>query len=137
MPDNFGDIKALFEKYQALVAENGHLKEEIRNLKAQLGILEPAVPINDIPSHEKETQSIDQPAVEIALSGITNNSPTSEKIRLFMSLFKGRDDVYAVRWENKRKGKFGYRWGEEERKKEGKDRYRAIGRWKGEPQRHY
>jgi hypothetical protein len=25
-----------------------------------------------------------------------------------MSLFKGRDDVYAKRWENKNKGKFGY-----------------------------
>ena len=30
------------------------------------------------------------------------------KIRLFMSLFKGRQDVYAKRWENKNKGKSGY-----------------------------
>ena len=31
-----------------------------------------------------------------------------EKIKLFMSRFKGRDDVYARRWENKKKGTFGY-----------------------------
>ncbi len=31
----------------------------------------------------------------------------AEKIRLFMSLFKGREDVYAKRWQN-REGRTGY-----------------------------
>ncbi len=34
------DYKELFGKYQALLAENSILKEELRNLKAQLGIVE-------------------------------------------------------------------------------------------------
>ncbi|MCD4829647.1 MAG: DEAD/DEAH box helicase family protein [Candidatus Cloacimonetes bacterium] len=38
---------------------------------------------------------------------ITKNNSTNEKIRLFRSLFKGREDVYAVRWES-RKGNSGY-----------------------------
>ncbi|MEW5841943.1 MAG: DEAD/DEAH box helicase family protein [Bacteroidota bacterium] len=37
----------------------------------------------------------------------TKNFKAEEKIKLFMSLFKGRDDVYAKRWQNK-EGKSGY-----------------------------
>ena len=33
---------------------------------------------------------------------------TAEKIQLFRSLFRGRDDVYAVRWVNAQTGKSGY-----------------------------
>ena len=33
--------------------------------------------------------------------------PASEKIQLFQQLFRGREDVYPLRWEN-RKGKSGY-----------------------------
>jgi hypothetical protein len=33
---------------------------------------------------------------------------TSERIRLFLSFFKGRDDVYARLWSSKRSGKEGY-----------------------------
>jgi hypothetical protein len=35
-------------------------------------------------------------------------SDPKEKIKLFMSLFKGRNDVYAKRWENPKKGTAGY-----------------------------
>lgn len=35
-------------------------------------------------------------------------SPSSEKIALFRSLFRGRDDVYPRRFENRRTGKSGY-----------------------------
>jgi hypothetical protein len=108
-PEYFGDFEALLEKYKALLVENGHLKEEIRNLRTNLGILEPAVPNCDTPSIEPKPQEIVQePAVEISPTGITNISPTGEKIRLFMSLFKGREDVFAVRWENIKKGPAGY-----------------------------
>lgn len=31
-----------------------------------------------------------------------------EKIEIFQGLFKGRSDVFAVRWENKDKTKSGY-----------------------------
>ena len=40
-------------------------------------------------------------------SGVTMYSNETEKIRLFMSLFIGREDVYAKRWKNQ-KGKTGY-----------------------------
>lgn len=34
--------------------------------------------------------------------------PASRKVELFRSLFRGRDDVFAVRWENKAKQRAGY-----------------------------
>lgn len=39
---------------------------------------------------------------------LTKFSPPQEKIRLFRSLFKGREDVYALRWHNVKTGKSGY-----------------------------
>ncbi len=40
-------------------------------------------------------------------TGITKYSSVADKIKLYMSLFIGRDDVYAKRWESK-SGKCGY-----------------------------
>ena len=39
---------------------------------------------------------------------IANRSSREEKIALFRRLFKGREDVYARRWESKKTGKSGY-----------------------------
>ena len=39
---------------------------------------------------------------------VSYSSSNTEKIDLFMSLFRGRDDVYARRWESKDGQKFGY-----------------------------
>ncbi|GHV93794.1 hypothetical protein AGMMS50293_01140 [Spirochaetia bacterium] len=42
------------------------------------------------------------------LPEITNHSSPQIKISLFRSLFRGRDDVYAKRFESKKTGKSGY-----------------------------
>jgi superfamily II DNA or RNA helicase len=39
---------------------------------------------------------------------ITNRSSSDEKIALFRSLFRGREDLYSKRWHNLRTGKSGY-----------------------------
>lgn len=41
-------------------------------------------------------------------SGLCQASPVAEKIARFRELFRGRDDVYARRFENARSGKSGY-----------------------------
>jgi superfamily II DNA or RNA helicase/very-short-patch-repair endonuclease len=41
-------------------------------------------------------------------SGVNHHSPASEKISLFRSLFRGREDVWARRFESRRTGKSGY-----------------------------
>jgi len=99
-------IKELFEKYQEVLSENCNLKEEIRALKASFGIVDPPIPADGISVHESEMTP--QPSAGKVLPGINSNSVPSEKIRLYMSLFKGRDDVYAKRWESKQKEKSGY-----------------------------
>ncbi|MBI1986845.1 MAG: hypothetical protein HYS70_00655 [Nitrospinae bacterium] len=89
------DYEELFEKYQALLVENNSLKGENKRLKIQLGIFEQeAVVFDDIIENK-------------LVYTINRNSESKEKIKLFMSLFKGRDDVYAKRWQNK-EGKSGY-----------------------------
>jgi superfamily II DNA or RNA helicase len=103
------DYNELFDKYQALLSEVSNLKEENRALKAKLGIM-------DVPSSSVETFSDEseanivmlQPVGTVLQSGICSRSDTGEKVRLFMSLFRGREDVYAMRWENKQKDKSGY-----------------------------
>ncbi len=44
---------------------------------------------------------------ESSTAFVTDSSPTEEKVAVFRSLFRGRDDVYALRWENK-SGRAGY-----------------------------
>ena len=92
----------LWEKYQALLkenyslkAENKKLKAENKKLKAQLGFDHPRTDPSAVVNNEKP--------IHVA----TKNFKAEEKIKLFMSLFKGRDDVYAKRWQNK-EGKSGY-----------------------------
>src|SRR3990172_5370484 len=76
------DYKELLTRYQALLAEN-------KKLKAQLGIFDETIAGS---TQGKATSS----------NPITNQTyDNQEKIQLFMSLFKGRDDVFAKRWQSK------------------------------------
>ena len=110
------DFKALQKKYQQLLIENNRLKEEIKKLKAQFGLTAGREESQDsdtvsgylsAPEPELLNQQ-GEPKLSIAAEGINKRSGTGEKVRLFMSLFRGRDDVYAKRWENKTKGTAGY-----------------------------
>jgi superfamily II DNA or RNA helicase len=95
------NFKTLLRKYQALLAENQALKEENLSLKARLGLAEPS-------ESRSPEERVQQDASSAAPSCFfKDRADPAEKIRLFMSLFKGRDDVYAKRWEGK-EGRSGY-----------------------------
>jgi superfamily II DNA or RNA helicase len=49
-----------------------------------------------------------QPNTDSLVEPVTNQSPAEDKVALFMSLFRGRQDVYPRRFESKRTGKSGY-----------------------------
>lgn len=49
-----------------------------------------------------------QPAVRVAREPESSRFSTAEKVTLFRRLFRGRMDVFPIRWEGKTSGKSGY-----------------------------
>ncbi|MBI2066914.1 MAG: DEAD/DEAH box helicase family protein [Deltaproteobacteria bacterium] len=77
------------EKLRAALAECERLRADNRLLRQKLGT---------------ESQ---EPLKTVAVPTETSNLSADQKITLFRSLFRGREDVYALRWEGK-DGKKGY-----------------------------
>jgi len=88
-------------EFEALRAECERLRSENAQLRARLGL--PA----STPSGNNETAGTSGAAHALVDSAVTHSSPTSAKVSLFRNLFKGREDVYPLRWEG-RHGKAGY-----------------------------
>ena len=100
------DYSDLFKKYLALLAENKQLKEKLCQLETEYGIKHTNTK-ND--NHDSITINKEKKQEYKSLNNaLTKYSPSGEKVDLFMSLFKGRMDVYAVRWENHKRGTSGY-----------------------------
>jgi len=101
-------FEELHKKYQTLLKENRSLKAEIQAMKQQSLLPDPSHPVPDMPQLFKD-KPVDFPQDPKTSNdkGVTNLSPPADKIGLFMSLFRGREDVYAKKWESKA-GKRGY-----------------------------
>jgi superfamily II DNA or RNA helicase len=87
-------ITALEKDLHGLNKKREQIQKRIIELKHQEQLL-----INQSPSNS--TSQEDQPSV-------ANHSSESEKIALFRSLFRGRKDVFARRFESAKTGKSGY-----------------------------
>ena len=81
-------------KLAEALAECERLREENQKLRGRLGIprMETSDPL---------------PSVSDMQGAVTSKSTPDGKVKLFRNLFRGREDVYAVRWEG-RNGKAGY-----------------------------
>jgi superfamily II DNA or RNA helicase len=107
----------LKNQYNDLLEENRQLKQKIKALEAGSkervasndGVTDDAFPYSqpDAVGSEAEIESNVTEYSSISKEIINKHSAASKKIQLFMSLFRGRSDVYAKRWENK-KGGSGY-----------------------------
>lgn len=76
------------------------LEKENQELRRQLGYAEPVRPVvTETPKNEMVLETA---------AGIHMRSTPEEKIRLFRSLFRGREDVFARRWYSVQKEKGGY-----------------------------
>lgn len=82
--------------YDELLEENKKLKSEIEQLKKE---------IESLKSHVSATDNKKQ----INSYSININSTLEEKIKLYRSLFHGRNDVFALRWDNESKNTRGYK----------------------------
>lgn len=103
----------LYRKYIDLQKENEVLKVQNEKMRKLLKSYDKENDI-DKPGGTLAIKNIDiynekrlQEVEFIEQPNVNNTSTPEEKIKLFMALFKGRNDVYAKRWENK-KGKTGY-----------------------------
>ena len=108
-------------KYEVLLKENRYLKIKIREFESNFEVITPIDKIGqpkEILFQKPEKPVLNQksdttassnnlPDVKPVTQWISRCSQNHEKIALFMSLFKGRTDVYAKKWKNK-KGFSGY-----------------------------
>ncbi|OGC24987.1 helicase [candidate division WOR-1 bacterium RIFOXYB2_FULL_42_35] len=98
---DYENYKDLLFAYKALEKENDALRTENAKLRQQLDL--------PLQLYDSCGQSIPIKISDSAPSPrINNNSSPAEKITLFMSLFKGREDVYARRWYSGATKKSGY-----------------------------
>ena len=103
------DYRELLEKYNLLLSKNSRLVKENDRLKAQLGTTKHKPSESQIIETTTEIHmSDDETTDSTPFSDVNNTSDSNSKIKLFMSLFKGRDDVYAKKWKNKKKATSGY-----------------------------
>jgi hypothetical protein len=102
------DYKELLQKYNTLLKQANRLTQENNRLRAKLGLPESESIPKTVSAKDTESKITDDESVQKGFSGVDCTSDSFSKIRLFMSLFQGREDVYAKRWENKSKGKSGY-----------------------------
>ena len=99
----------LQKKYNLLAAQNEILRKEnaeLRSLLCAHGIEYKPRPTNIIEYKPRPSNVIDSIYSPISLPVIKLS--LDERVALFMSLFKGRKDVFARRWFSKSTGKAGY-----------------------------
>ncbi len=101
--------------YQKLLKENHRLKKEVDHLTSENNRLRLLISEKPDSITSQKDGIIDSPWVidilpseNSSIFEVTNHSDSHSKIKLFMSLFKGREDVYATRWENKKRTGSGY-----------------------------
>jgi len=87
----------LEDRLRSAEEERRRLREENSRLRAMLGIPELVEDRTDLDSRPDAENS----------AKASNLATPEEKITLFRSLFRGREDIYAVRWEGKG-GRSGY-----------------------------
>lgn len=106
-------IISIAKKQMNKPADHNDLEAELQNLQVENRHLKALLAKHGIPFDEPDTIGLPEntiskvdPDHKTIHSGEMNLS-TEEKVRLFRSLFRGRTDVYPIRWESTN-GKSGY-----------------------------
>ena len=96
------ELKRLQDELVAATAEIARLRDENERLRSARPAVATAL------AHRSQRAPRLFPSAEEAPVGVDGSSPPEDKIRLFRSLFAGRADVYAQRWENPSTKKSGW-----------------------------
>lgn len=99
----------LQEQLQIARLEIERLKRENEELRSQLNKTIPDAPAHNL-NQTVQLQQLDQTDTvteQLGREGVHKLSPVEAKLALYRSYFRGREDVYPIRWQNKQ-GKSGY-----------------------------
>ena len=91
-------------RLDALERERAELLESIKRLRAEPGE-------GSVPPNVSAAPAASPPVASARVfppASVTRDPSASEKIALFASLFRGRTDVYALRWESRRLDRSGF-----------------------------
>jgi len=109
------ELEKSLEEIKRLRQENAQLRERlgigVSEPKAVYSQPEPPlVQANPIVERTQEARIYEEHGLSNPARppGANSNFSSREKIKLFRTLFRGREDVYAVFWFNERTGKKGY-----------------------------
>ena len=99
--------------YNTFMDESSDIEKKIAEIEAELAGLDHhrSRLLEDLASlrqHLIRENSPDQLTLHLQEVPVNNQSSQEEKIHLFRSLFKGREDVFSRRFENIQTGKSGY-----------------------------
>jgi hypothetical protein len=104
------EIEQLRRQLKEITAERDRLLEENRRLISCSEHSQECIPAGKSDSANTIIGiSLDTAIRSVAiLPKVNNESSLSEKVQLFRSVFRGREDVFAKLWQSKRNGKVGY-----------------------------
>ncbi len=108
MEDHFANddsaLSAAESRLEALERERSELLERIKQLRAEQGAAATDASVSGAPPASFPLTSSDAGG----LATVNRDSSADEKVALFASLFRGRKDIHARRWENRRLGRSGF-----------------------------
>jgi len=99
MPPDTGQKETTTTDPEQAQIELERLRRENAELRRRLGLTGAETPT----VHGNKAWTPELPLPQ-PLPAVTNNSTVQEKIALFRSLFRGREDVYAAFWQNEQAG---------------------------------
>ena len=99
------DIRS--DQYANLEERIRMLEKENRILRDRLGIAAD-VPVVPAPGNDDPIPSAEVQPAHIGAGGFDQYRSPLEKITLFRTMFRGREDVFARRWQSVKTGKSGY-----------------------------
>lgn len=107
--DDRHELERLRRQLEAVTAERDRLIAENRRLFHKFERLPEPLPVDPVDSNS----ALFNPPVAIlkvagTIPAVNNDSPLSGKIKLFRSLFRGREDVFARLWWSRKSRKIGY-----------------------------
>ena len=102
-PEPSDSLETLRRELASMREECLGLRQENQHLRKMLGLPAASDETNLALPSEPELF----PATE-SLPALNASAPTAEKVALFRTLFRGREDVYPILWVNERTGKKGY-----------------------------